>query len=292
MIDCGVVVHGGTGTSEKLSDGCKTACEAAFCLLERGKSSLDAAVEATRILEDDGRFNAGSGSILRIDGKTIEMDAAVMDSAGHLGIIINIRNMKNPILIARAVTETPHVALAGNGAEEFAVRLGFESFHYISEQSLKRHEKLKELIRENRLGEINPLWKRVDNSFLKRITSDTVGAVALDKKGVFAVATSTGGASPMMVGRVGDSPMIGCGFYAGASGAFATTGIGEEIIKQMLAKTVYDMVNQRIDIKTACEKGIGLFKPEINAGIIAISKKGYAITSNNSIAHYVMVREG
>lgn len=85
MIQFGVVAHGGAGSPAELSDGCEKACQAAFALLQEGKSALDAAVEAARILEDDGRFNAGSGSVLRLDGKTIEMDAGVMDSKNNMG---------------------------------------------------------------------------------------------------------------------------------------------------------------------------------------------------------------
>jgi L-asparaginase / beta-aspartyl-peptidase len=236
MIDYGIVVHGGAGTRQESAEGCRTACEAAFDMIKKGSGSLDAVVEAARILEDDEQFNAGTGSVLRIDGKTIEMDAAVMDSEGQIGIVINIRKQKNPVLIARAITGTPHIALAGRGAEEFALRLGFEEFSYISEQSLKRHLNIMALIRKGEAGRVNPRWRGVDMALLERFSGDTVGAVALDSKGVFAVATSTGGASPMLVGRVGDASMPGCGFYAGLRGAVAATGVGEEIIKAMLSR--------------------------------------------------------
>src|SRR4030042_3853814 len=108
MIHYGIVVHGGAGSPSPFSDGCKTACESAFSLLEAGKNALDAVVEAARMLEDDGRFNAGSGSALRLDGKKIEMDASVMDSEATLGMVMAIRDVKNPIVVARAVMNTPH----------------------------------------------------------------------------------------------------------------------------------------------------------------------------------------
>lgn len=292
MIEFGVVTHGGVGTDEGFSDGCRTACEAAFRMLEGGKGSLDAVVEACRILEDDGRFNARSGSALRIDGKTVEMDAAVMDSEGNVGAVINIRNVKNPVAVARALTATPHVALAGRGAEAFAERIGAEPFPGVSARAVERFHKTMGLLKEGRIGEINPLWKDADKFFSDKISSDTIGAVALGRKGDFAVAVSTGGASPMMVGRVGDTPMIGCGFYAGPAGAFAATGIGEEIIKRMLTKTVYDFVDESEDLDSAGRKGIGLFDREITAGLIGISRKGFAVSANRSMAHYAMVREG
>jgi L-asparaginase / beta-aspartyl-peptidase len=221
MIDYGIVVHGGAGSSEALSDGYKKACEAGFRLLESGQTSMDAVVEVVRLLEDDERFNAGFGSVFRIDGKTIEMDAALMGSTGNIGIVINVRHVKNPILLAHAVLDTPHVALCGRGAERYAKEVGFKPFYRVAAQSVKKFNAMKKAVE---YGEFD---------LRKSHASDTVGAVALDRNGVFAVATSTGGAAPMMIGRVGDTPMIGCGFYAGEYGAVAVTGRGEEIIRRM-----------------------------------------------------------
>src|SRR5512142_256440 len=95
----GIVVHGGAGSPLALSDGCRKACAAGFALLKKGSGALQAVIEAARILEDDGRFNAGSGSTLRLDGKTVEMDAGLMDSLGHLGIAISVRTVRNPVLL-------------------------------------------------------------------------------------------------------------------------------------------------------------------------------------------------
>ena len=299
MILYGVVAHGGAGAPAQYSDGCKAACESAFGILYTGGSSLDAVVEAARILEDDGRFNAGSGSALRLDGKTIEMDASVMDSKGDIGIVISIRNVKNPILVARAVMETPHVALAGEGATSFARKKGFESFCQVSPFAIERYKWVKQIIKEGKLDKEVPHWKGHDVQSLwnfqdvsfKEIFCDTIGAVAIDKKGVLAVANSTGGFSPMMLGRVGDSPMIGCGFYAGPACALATTGMGEAIMRKMMAKTVYDMIFSGEDIRKACNKGVSMITSEMKVGIIAISKKAYSVVANTEMAHYAMVKE-
>ena len=297
----GVVVHGGVGSSVELLDGCKAACESAFSLLDDGASALDAVAEAARILEDDGRFNAGSGSVLRLDGRTIEMDAGVMDSKNNLGMVISVRGVKNPVLVARAIMHTPHVALSGRGASAFAKKQGFPPFYQVSPCSLERYQRLKQLMKEGKLSEENPswrgydpesLWNFEDVSYEDIFSCDTIGAVALDKEGNMAVANSTGGSSPMMMGRVGDSPLIGCGFYAGPACAVAATGIGEEIIKRMLAKTVYDSVAGGAGIDDACEKGVRSFPHEIAAGIIGISKKGYAAESNREMVHYAMMKEG
>ncbi len=290
-LDFGVVVHGGAGTGEDLSDGCRSGCLTAFRILEEGGTALDAVTEACRVLEDDGRFNAGIGSVLRIDGRTIEMDAAVMDSGGNLGMVVNIRGVRNPVTVALGVTRTPHVALAGRGAEAFAEKIGAAPFTGISEKAAERHERVRALMKEGRLGELNPLWKGIGQSFFEGLSCDTIGAVAVDRKGIFAVGTSTGGALPMLVGRVGDTPMIGCGFYSGPSGAVAATGIGEEIIRRMLAKKVYDGFGSDGEVFSACKNGVGLFPQDIPVGLIGITGKGYGVSSNRSMAHYVMVKE-
>jgi L-asparaginase/beta-aspartyl-peptidase (threonine type) len=299
MILYGIVAHGGAGSPSEFSDGCEKACKTAFQLLEKGGTSLDAVTEAARILEDDGRFNAGSGSVLRLDGKTIEMDASVMDSEGKIGIVIAIRNVKNPILVARAVMNTPHVALSGIGATAFARKKGFEPFYNVSKYAIERYNRLKQSINEGKLNEESPHWKGHDLKSLwnfedisyEETFCNTIGVVAIDKRRVFAVANSTGGFSPMLLGRVGDSAMIGCGFYAGPSGAIAATGAGEEIIKKMFAKTVYDNISKGIDVRKACKKGIEMFPPEIKAGIIAISKTDFSVEANTEMAHYVLIKE-
>lgn len=280
MIEFGIITHGGAGSPEDFSDGCQNACGAGFRLLEAGGSSLDAVVEAVRILEDDERFNAGFGSVLRIDGKTVEMDAAVMNSSGSLGIAINVRHVKNPVLFARAILDTPHVALAGRGAEAYAKETGLRFSYRISKESIKRHDNLKKAIQG---GEKDSFWKKY--------SSDTVGAVALDRNGVFAVATSTGGASPMMVGRVGDVPMIGCGFYCGERGAVAVTGLGEEIIRRMSSRFIYDLLADGTGPEAACRKALALFPSDIKMGAIAISRDGHAVVSNKSMASYSIIKQ-
>jgi len=299
MIHYGIVTHGGAGTSSRYSDGCRTAAEAAMAILKKGGSALDAVMEAARALEDDERFNAGYGSVLRLDGKSIEMDAALMDSDGNIGAVIAIRNVKNPIMVARAVMNTPHIALAGEGAERFARKMGFPPFHDIPERSRIRHRKMLSLIREKNWSEMNPLWRDRDirelwnfGTPLEEIfSSDTVGAVALDKKGTLAAANSTGGATPMMLGRVGDSPMPGCGFWAGPHSALAATGIGEEIIRRMLARKIHERVAGGEDLKSACDDEIRLFPPETAAGVIAISRDGFAVSANRDMAHFHLVKE-
>jgi L-asparaginase/beta-aspartyl-peptidase (threonine type) len=120
-------------------------------------------------------------------------------------------------------------------------------------------------------------------SYSEIFLSDTVGAVALDRQGRFAVAVSTGGASPMLLGRVGDVPFVGCGFYAGKSAAVAVTGIGEEIVRKMLSKTIYDKIVAGVALREACRQGLALFSETVPIGIIALSGTESAILSNRKM---------
>jgi L-asparaginase / beta-aspartyl-peptidase len=295
MIRYGIVVHGGAGSSTRLNGACKPACEAGFRLLMEGATAVEAVVEAARIMEDDGRFNAGCGSVLRLDGKTVEMDASVMDSKGVIGAVVSIRNVKNPVLVARAVMDTPHIALSGEGARLFARRHRFPR-HVVDPRARVRYEKLLGEIRSGRLAKRDPRWKECDLPGLwnfdtpyKKVFVDTIGAVAMDRHGSMAVAASTGGASPMLLGRVGDTPMVGSGFYAGPHGAVTATGIGEEIVKRVLSKAVYDGLAEGKDVNDACGDGLGLFPRTVPIGIIAITPRGYSVCANRRMAHCVRV---
>lgn len=277
-MNSGILVHGGAGSPEEWRDGVLLACEKGASILKKGGTSLEAAIEAVRTLEDDGRFNAGTGSVLRIDGKTIEMDASIMDSTGKIAMVMAVRNVKNPVLLARALLNTPHIAIAGEGAERFAERFRLEHHPGPTDQALKHYEMVKKYLNEKRLAEINPLWTGFEH-----LLSDTVGAVAVDRYGVFAVASSTGGASPMLVGRVGDTPIIGAGFYAGSLGAVAVTGIGEEIIKRLVAREVYNNIERGMDLEKAIKDIILSIREDVPMGIIAITRDSAIALSNRKM---------
>ncbi len=281
MIQYGILTHGGAGSSKSDSDGCQTACERGLALLKNGASALDAVVEAARSLEDDGRFNAGSGSVLRLDGKTIQMDASLMDSNGKIGIVACIEQVQNPILAAREVINTPHIILCGQGATIFAEKKGLKKEVVPSAESRRRFAKLEKL----NDGKWRENWN-FEVPFEQIYACDTIGAVAIDSTGNLAVANSTGGTSLMLYGRVGDSPIIGCGFFAGTAAAVATTGTGEEIIRKRLANQVYNLISWGEDIQKACEKGVSLFDQQIPVGIIAISRRGFGIASNREMASW------
>src|SRR3990170_4423575 len=216
-----LVTHCGAGSTRVMQDAADAALAAGMDLLRRGRSALDAVEAAVVLLEDDPRTNAGTGSRMRFDG-TIQMDASIMDSRRRAGAVAAISDVKNPIRVARKVMETPHVLLAGPWATRFARKVGFPPFDPATERSRERLAETRRQIVEGKV----PAWAR---KFLKYGT-DTVGAVARDRRGRFATANSTGGTSFMLPGRVGDSPILGAGPYAGPAGAVGTTGGGEGIM--------------------------------------------------------------
>ncbi len=296
MIEYGIVVHGGAGAPDILTEGCERACAFGFAMLKDRATALDAVTGAVRIMEDDGRFNAGKGSVLRLDGVTREMDAAVMDSRGNVGVVISMEGIKNPVLVARAVTTTPHVALSGKGAANFAAKEGFEAVGPIPDAVRSRYERIRKIMGAGQWEDEYPHWKGHDAAELWNFDTvpgdsflcDTVGAVAMDRRGFFAVASSTGGASPMLLGRVGDTAMIGCGFYAGPAGAVGVTGLGEEMVRRMTARAVYDLMAAGMSPERACAKTVATFPAEVAAGIIAITNAGAALSSNRTMPAHAL----
>jgi L-asparaginase/beta-aspartyl-peptidase (threonine type) len=287
------VVHGGVGASKDYRDGCQRAARRALEQLHQRGDALDAAVAAVVALEEDGRFNAGTGAALGLDGATIEMDASIMDTRGRLGAVACVRNVRNPVLLARAIADTPHVLLAGEGAERIARALGLAPHPGAGEHQLEEHRKL---LRE--LAGLVPAMPGIDNRLFERFWNyktplqlppragcDTVGAVVRDPEGHFAVAGSTGGSSPSLLGRVGDTPVIGSGFYAGPEGAVAATGIGEHIMRHLLARTVYQWIADGVPLQQALQRGVGLVDKNVDVGLIAVSKNQAGSCSNKDMPH-------
>jgi beta-aspartyl-peptidase (threonine type) len=289
-----IAVHGGAGTSRNYQDGCDAAARLGLVVLMDSGNALEAAVNSVTAMEDDGRFNAGRGAAFRMDGHTVEMDAAVMDSTGALGAVACIQGVKNPVLVARAVSETPHWLLAGEGARRFAQQAGLAEDLAPSEEARKKHDDLMQaLVSSPDPGLLAPFsrhWNYATSwdEAIRRYGGDTVGAVARDSDGNFAVATSTGGSPPSLMGRVGDTPIIGCGFYAGPDGAVAVTGIGEYIVRQMLARTVYQWIEQGVPLHAALDRGIALFNKNVDVGIIAINDSDAAVASNREMASTIL----
>lgn len=230
-----LLVHGGAGAMPRALDAASgqavraalaDALRRGHAELAAGRTALDAVAAAVVVLEDSPHFNAGRGAVFTHAG-THELDAAIMDGATlRAGAVAGVRCVRNPVLLARAVMEhSPHVLLAGEGAEAFAREQGIPAVEAGYFRTESRWQQLQEALHR----EAN--HQRVDHF-------GTVGAVALDARGHLAAATSTGGMTGKRWGRIGDSPVIGAGTYANSGCAMSGTGWGEFYIRTAAAHAV------------------------------------------------------
>ena len=276
-----IAIHGGAGTlikglmtSEKelqYKNALEKALESGYIVLENGGTSLDAVEIAVKVLEDSPLFNAGKGSVFTHDG-THEMDASIMEGKRlKAGAVSLISGIKNPISLAREVMEkSNHVFLAGKGAMRFADNLGYkleipeyfyDEFRYQQWQEIKDSDSF-----------------QLDHSDKKDSKYGTVGAVACDKMGNLAAATSTGGMTNKRWGRIGDSPVIGSGTYANnKTCAVSCTGSGEFFIRGVVAYDVSCLMEYKgMSVEEAAFEVIGKRILEIggDGGLIAVDAKG------------------
>ncbi len=217
-----IILHGGVGSSPELSGVLNKYASFAIGYGD----PLDAVIAAVKYMEDDINFNAGTGSVMRLDG-SIQMDASVMID-GNFGSVVNIEHVKNPVQVAREVMEqSPHVMLSGDGAVKFARARGHPYYDPATEKALIRLKAAK-------------LEAAKDPRFLNSGGEivDTVGAVA-NYDGKVAAALSTGGSFPMLRGRVGDTPIPGAGIFVKGGFGIAATGTGEEILRKSLSFELY-----------------------------------------------------
>jgi L-asparaginase / beta-aspartyl-peptidase len=236
-----LVVHGGAWAMpdemvEAHINGVRNAMAAGWRVLERGGAALDAVEEAVVIMEDDETFDAGRGSFLNREGK-VQLDALIMcGSTLRAGGVGCVERIANPVRAARKIlSESPHVYFVAEGAERFAAEHGIPLCRNEDLIIPREVQRLREF--QARSSEESP------NLFAPAISHDTVGAVALDREGNIAAATSTGGTLNKAPGRLGDSSLIGCGCYAdNKTAAASTTGWGEPIMKLVLAKWAADRV--------------------------------------------------
>jgi L-asparaginase / beta-aspartyl-peptidase len=294
---CAVVVHGGAEDAKQNEDGCETAAMKAMAMLADGQHSLAAAIAAVVHLEDDGRFNAGHGASYAMDGATIELCAAVMDSRGALGAVAAARDVRNPVLLARAVAGTPHWFLAGEGADNFARICGLPRGKNDSARARKEYEEVSAKLMNGEQvlpGVHNESFRHQWNfatpweEAVRRFGHGTVGAVARDAQGHFAVATSTGGSPPALLGRVGDTPIVGCGFYCGPHGAVAVSSIAEYVVRDLVAYQVYRWIEDGRTVQQALDDALARYG-RVDLGIIAVSATGAGSASNKQMP--VGVRE-
>ncbi len=293
----GIIVHGGAGTYvhtsaeeyTKRRDVLRRCATRGFEVLSKGGSSTDAVEEAIKIMENSAAFNAGSGACLTLDGRVLA-DAAVMTGDLSCGAIASANAARNPISLARAIMEkSDHVIMAGSdNIEQFARAVGFTVQPLKpSVLRLKQYEKLK-------LTKI-PEWPKnmkITAKYLSTLKgsdfdkNDTVGAVAIDTRGTLCSGVSTGGRWLKLPGRVGDSAIIGAGIYAdGSSGAACATGLGEEIIRVCLCKTVCDFMRTGLSAQAACDAAINVLSKSRGletGGVIAVDRHGGFGASRNT----------
>ena len=259
-----LIVHGGAGADptdgrDELRAGIRTAIVAGWRILGDGGRAVDAVEAAVRALEDHPRFNAGRGAVLTAAG-TVELDASIMDGEGlRCGAVAAVSGIANAITLARRIMDDGrHVLLVGEGALGFARAAGLpecEPAALVTE--CQRHRWLE---RERAAG-----------------AAGTVGAVALDRHGTMAAATSTGGVAGKLPGRVGDSAIIGCGTYADSTlGGVSCTGDGEAIIRVVLARRALDYLKEADDATYAAQVAVDLLVEEGqgNGGLILLDWRG------------------
>jgi L-asparaginase / beta-aspartyl-peptidase len=233
-----LIVHGGAwDIPDDAVDACKSGCHRALTagwnILSRGGAAIDAIEAAIMVLEDDPVFDAGYGSHLNLDGH-VECDAIVMDGATlRCGAAATLQRVKNPIRAARKILEhCPHMMLVAQGAEHFAKENGIKLCKPEELVSEAEHEAWMKCKVDKHAAEHH-----------RGHEQGTVGAVAIDRGGHLIAATSTGGTCCKLPGRVGDSPLIGCGCYADSqAGGVSCTGYGEAIMKIVMAKTAVDLL--------------------------------------------------
>jgi beta-aspartyl-peptidase (threonine type) len=280
-MDPKIIAHGGAWNipdehHQSHIAGCHKAIEAVASDLVNGLSAIDAVEKAVNVLEEDVTFNAGKGSYLNSTGN-IELDAIICDGKTlNFGAVAAVQNVLHPVSVARLLLNHPeHCFLVGAGVQQFMQENNFSLIaieELLTERELKYYQKIKQ-----------------DPQFRTRIPfepspMDTVGAVALDEKGNFAAATSTGGTPRKLPGRTGDSPVIGAGAYAdNSAGAVSATGYGEAIMKVLLSKTVCDSLRNLPALKAA-QQGIRLLEKRVNGlgGVIGINRAGEYTYSHNT----------
>lgn len=284
-----LVAHGGAGAwlprrEDDAIAGMRAAVEAGRRVLLAGGSALDAVCATVVSLEDNPNFNAGTGSVLNFDG-FVEMDASVMVSEHKgFGAVTGLQRVKNPVLVARKVMEeTDHAMLTGDGALRFARAMGFGDHDPVTEWRHADWQEKRQLLEAN-LAE----GKRMRVLDFLRSYPDyaggTVGAAAVDAKGVLAAATSTGGVTMKLVGRVGDSPIPGAGNYATELMAASATGTGEFVLRSLSTRQMHEAMSHGATLDEATAQALQQLKRDFDAdiGIVAVDREGTPVARHLS----------
>ena len=261
-----ILTHGGSSSLAADRDGTMRAAETALRAASDGSALEDRLLAAMDVLEDDPRFNAGTGSSLRVDGESIQMDAAFMawcptteSALPAFGAVACIERVQHPTRVAALLAQRAcgGSLLCGSGATRFAREHGHADHDPMTEEAKRRYE-----------------------AFLDG--SDTVGCVVSDGR-QYAAALSSGGLTGCAIGRIGDVPLPGCGLFAGPEGAVAFTGIGEEILRRNSAIRAYDRLACGVPAPEVLQE-IGEWFGEVEFGCILLGPDGHAAGSNRDMA--------
>ncbi|KAK9748160.1 hypothetical protein RND81_02G040200 [Saponaria officinalis] len=303
-----IALHGGAGDipvnippelqqrrQESLA-GLRHCLDVGVAALNHGRCALDVVELVVRELENHPRFNAGRGSVLTCEG-TVEMEASIMDGkTKNCGAVSGLKTVANAVSLARLVMEkTPHIYLGFDGAEAFAREQGVETLQpndFITPENVKRLTLAKEADMVQ-LDYTPAAHKEVLQETHTANEDDvdsklgTVGCVAIDNDGNLACATSTGGLVNKMVGRIGDTPIIGAGTYANSYCAVSATGKGEHIIRGTIAREVAALMEHKgMSLKEAASYVVDNCAPSGSVGLIAVSAKGEIAMPFNTTGMY------
>jgi len=300
-----IALHGGAGVIAKHTPNApeylaalKEALTLGIEVLKNGGTSLDAVEVVTRYLEDCPLFNAGKGSVLTNDG-VYELEASIMDGKKKgCGAVTGLKTVKNPISLARlAMEKTRHIFLSGAGAEKFADLMGVDRVTQDYFYTEKRYNQWLQARKEDDIRLDHSDDKAADKAsdaasnpepVPKEKPKGTVGCVALDVHGDLAAATSTGGLTNKKFGRIGDSPLIGCGTYANnTTCAVSGTGTGEQFIRHMVSHTVSTLMEYKgLSLEDAANQLVFHTLEPDDGGLIAVDKDGNIATPFNSLGMF------
>jgi beta-aspartyl-peptidase (threonine type) len=292
----GLVIHGGASSRVKKDDvpgdeelyhnKLQEALNAGYAVLDTNGTALDAVTASIKVMEDAGLFDAGKGSKFNADGYC-EMDAAIMDGRTlSAGAVAGIQHTKNPITLARTIMEkSPHVLLMGDGAEKFGQKYGFELVPNSYFQTERRRKQWEEIRKQKKANDSNSSQNFVDKSE----AFGTVGCVALDKSGNLAAATSTGGTTYKLPGRIGDTPLIGAGNYANnVTCAVSGTGVGEYFIRTVFCHNVSALMEYKgLSLEQASTEALKQLEAiGGHGGCIGIDSRGNIVMLFNTSSMY------
>ncbi len=322
-----LIVHGGAGAMSRdrydaARAGCREAAAAGWRALRQGGSALDAVQAAVIALENNPGFNAGTGAVLTTEGRA-QLDAGIMDGAAlQAGGVAGVERIKNPIALARAVLDSPHVLLIGSGAEQFATASGIalcDPSELITATQLEHWRRGYHSGDSVNVGPVvsftpasatragdNGAHAGTPNGAHSAASADagpvhsdadkhgTVGAVAVDAAGNVAAGASTGGIAAKHPGRVGDTPLVGCGFYAeNQLGGVSSTGHGEDFIRLLLARRALDYIGAGLSAQAAATAAIRLLDRRVHGdgGLILLDGQGRVGYARNTptMAHAFIV---